>query len=240
MSPVRSASQPTPSQRRRWLWMWPVSGILYFIISLFSLLVCCLFVCSCHLAISDLLVFAMSLLFGQEQVRSVITLQFKYSFCSIDVKEVTISGNLRVKEGETLNLTCSLESFPPSVVTWMKFSDNALNGTEIHLQNNTVNNLLEESGISTYSVNNVTAKDSGQYICTAKHLNKTLKKTVDVNVICKYTSNAVCYCCCVFILLHNGLQPFMDFRIVRLHTQPCCIYFHTFNYLIQVSIHNYC
>lgn len=120
------------------------------------------------------------------------------------MKKVKITGNARVKEGETLNLTCSVESFPPSVITWTKCSDkNMQNGTETNLQNgtetnlqsgtltdpqnDTVSDLQEESGVGTLSIFNVAAEDSGQYICTAKHLNNTLMEKVDIKVICKYT-----------------------------------------------------
>lgn len=117
-------------------------------------------------------------------------------FCLIDVKEVKITGNTSVKEGETLNLNCSVESFPPSLVTWTKFSDkNMQNGTKNNLQNDTFTDLQndtktypqeEKTGVVTYSVSNVTAEDSGRYICTAKYLNNTLMENVDVRVICKY------------------------------------------------------
>lgn len=105
-----------------------------------------------------------------------------------------------MKEGETLNLTCSLESFPPSVVTLIKSSENnVLNGTETNgissewqsktlsdLQKEAVKSTREGSGMATFLKSNVTVEDSGQYVCTAKYLNDTLMKTVDVNVICKY------------------------------------------------------
>uniref|UniRef100_A0A8C4DEF2 Ig-like domain-containing protein n=1 Tax=Dicentrarchus labrax TaxID=13489 RepID=A0A8C4DEF2_DICLA len=81
-----------------------------------------------------------------------------------------ITGNTSAKEGETLNLTCSVESFPPALITWTKLSDkNMQNGTKTCLQ--------EESGMGTFTIHKVTTKDSGQYICTAKHLNNTLKET---------------------------------------------------------------
>ncbi|XP_059195192.1 sialic acid-binding Ig-like lectin 10 [Centropristis striata] len=99
------------------------------------------------------------------------------------VKEVTITGNIRVKEGETLNLTCSVESFPPALITWTKLSDeNMQNGTEMNPHNDTETFQKEESGIGTFSISNVTTKDAGVYICTAKHLTDTLVKEVDVAV----------------------------------------------------------
>lgn len=36
-------------------------------------------------------------------------------------------------------------------------------------------------------IHNITAEDSGQYFCTAKHLNYTLTEKVDVFITCKFT-----------------------------------------------------
>ena len=90
------------------------------------------------------------------------------------------TGDAIVKEGDTLNLTCSVQSFPPSLIMWTKLSDkNVKNGTETNLQNDTE--------IATFIIPNMTAEHAGKYICTAKHLNNTLTKEVDITVICKYT-----------------------------------------------------
>ncbi|XP_069393194.1 myelin-associated glycoprotein-like isoform X1 [Paralichthys olivaceus] len=103
------------------------------------------------------------------------------------VKEVRITRNTSVKEGETLNLTCSVESFPPSMITWTKdFDQNIRNGTETTLQNDTFSNLLndtEERGTATLAISNATPEDSGQYICTLTHRNNTWKESVNVTVI---------------------------------------------------------
>lgn len=113
-------------------------------------------------------------------------------FCFSDVKEIEVSGTLTIREGETLNLTCSLESFPSSVLTWTKLPER----TDKFLQNDS-NKLIgtgkdggdlqqeQRSGMARFSVLNVTAEDSGQYICTAKYLNSTLMEKVDIKVICK-------------------------------------------------------
>lgn len=106
-------------------------------------------------------------------------------FCVIDVKAVRITGDTRVNEGETLNLTCSTESFPPSHIIWTKVSDPKIqNGTGTNLWNDTY--LQEGSGMATLSISNVTAGDSGLYICTVKYLNNTRKKNADVSVMCKH------------------------------------------------------
>ncbi len=40
--------------------------------------------------------------------------------------------------------------------------------------------------MKSFSISNVRVEDSGQYICTAKHLNNTQVKKADVTVMCKY------------------------------------------------------
>ncbi|XP_035018914.2 sialic acid-binding Ig-like lectin 10 [Hippoglossus stenolepis] len=102
-------------------------------------------------------------------------------------KEVRTTQNANVSEGKTLNLTCSVEGFPPSLITWTKvFDQSSRNGTGTTLQNTTFSDLLyhtEGRGTATLSIFNVTAEDSGQYICTVTHMNRTWKKNVNVTVI---------------------------------------------------------
>ncbi|XP_025766978.1 hemicentin-1 isoform X3 [Oreochromis niloticus] len=85
------------------------------------------------------------------------------------VKEVNVTGGTNVKEGETLNLTCSVESFPPSLIMWSKL------GSDITLHNDT--------GSATLSIINATTGHSGQYICTAKHMNNTLQENINITVM---------------------------------------------------------
>ncbi|XP_031169757.1 sialic acid-binding Ig-like lectin 5 isoform X1 [Sander lucioperca] len=108
------------------------------------------------------------------------------------VKEVTVTGNTSVKEGETLILTCSVDSFPPSLIKWYTSSDrNMQNGTETNLQNNTLTDprnetetfLQEKNKMDTLVISNMTTTNSGPYICIANHLNNTLVKKVDVTVL---------------------------------------------------------
>uniref|UniRef100_A0A665UX12 Ig-like domain-containing protein n=1 Tax=Echeneis naucrates TaxID=173247 RepID=A0A665UX12_ECHNA len=101
----------------------------------------------------------------------------------------TLAGRLsltsEVREGDMLSLTCGIESFPPSVIKWTRFSELITeNGTETHKQNNTDTPVQEGNGKVTLSISNVTAKDSGLYICTVQYLNNIWNKTVDVKVKC--------------------------------------------------------
>ncbi|XP_039475252.1 hemicentin-1-like [Oreochromis aureus] len=82
-----------------------------------------------------------------------------------------ISGNKTIKEGDDLTLTCSIESFPPSLIMWSKLTS--------------VTNLHNDTGSATLVIPNATAEDSGQYICTAKYMSNTLKEKVNLTVIYK-------------------------------------------------------
>lgn len=97
--------------------------------------------------------------------------------CFIDVKEVNIIGVTTVRDGEALNLTCNVHSFPPSLIIWSKLGYNET----LHIDNGSANLVIT----------NVTAGDAGQYVCTAKYMNNTLKDKVNVTVICEYT--ALCF-----------------------------------------------
>eukprot|EP00066_Takifugu_rubripes_P029822 XP_011619088.1 PREDICTED: sialic acid-binding Ig-like lectin 11 isoform X2 [Takifugu rubripes] len=106
------------------------------------------------------------------------------------VKEIEVSGALIIREGETLNLTCSLDSFPPSVLTWTKSPETTetflqINSSDFYGSDNNSRSFQQEQrdGMASFSLSNVTAEDSGQYICTAKHLNMTLMERVDIKVI---------------------------------------------------------
>nr|XP_029131263.1 sialic acid-binding Ig-like lectin 11 [Labrus bergylta] len=123
---------------------------------------------------------------GGTTAEETVTLNVTY------VKEVEITGNTSVREGELLQLTCSVESFPPSLVTWTKMSTKDIkSGSKPDVQNDTLANpentteiyLLSGNGQVTFSITKVTAKDSGQYICTANHSNITQMEKVDIEVI---------------------------------------------------------
>ncbi|XP_030605297.1 sialic acid-binding Ig-like lectin 10 isoform X1 [Archocentrus centrarchus] len=104
---------------------------------------------------------------GEKTTEASSTLKVNY------VKEVKLTGGTNVNEGETLNLTCSVESFPPSLIMWSKL------GSNITLYNDT--------GSATLFIINATTEHSGQYVCTAKHMNNTPKENINITVIYKRT-----------------------------------------------------
>ncbi|XP_054477345.1 sialic acid-binding Ig-like lectin 10 [Anoplopoma fimbria] len=92
------------------------------------------------------------------------------------VKKPVITGMTTIKEGDALHLTCSVESSPPSVITWTKLGSNK------NLQSENTSVLKNNTGTATLIILNVTAEYSGEYICTAKHQNITLTTPAEVNV----------------------------------------------------------
>uniref|UniRef100_A0A3P9BN50 Immunoglobulin domain-containing protein n=1 Tax=Maylandia zebra TaxID=106582 RepID=A0A3P9BN50_9CICH len=59
---------------------------------------------------------------GGKSTEETLTVHVNYN------RAAQIIGNTTVKEGDVLNLTCSAESFPPSVIVWSKLSSN----TKLH------------------------------------------------------------------------------------------------------------
>ncbi|XP_073341685.1 sialic acid-binding Ig-like lectin 5 [Pagrus major] len=107
---------------------------------------------------------------GNMTMEETVTLNVTY------VKKPEITGRTTVKQGDTLNLTCSAESFPLASVIWTQVpsNKNLPSETETDQQNNT--------GTATLVFPNVTTEHTGQYTCTAKHLNTTLTVYANVNV----------------------------------------------------------
>lgn len=100
---------------------------------------------------------------------------------STDRKKPLITGEASVKEGDALNLHCSVNSFPPSILKWTKMEFR--NETKMY---NITEIQQEYKRTRSLSIPNVTAGDAGLYICSAEHLNSTLTEGANVKVICKY------------------------------------------------------
>lgn len=99
--------------------------------------------------------------------------------CCTDYRKPQIAGRTVVKEGDVLNLTCGIESFPPALIVWKTLTSN------INPYNGTNNDLYNDTGSATLVIQNVAAEHSGQYICAAKHLDTVLTVNVSVTVTCK-------------------------------------------------------
>ncbi|XP_026225945.1 sialic acid-binding Ig-like lectin 5 [Anabas testudineus] len=107
---------------------------------------------------------------GSKTITERVTLNVTY------VKNLNISGATTVKMGDTLNLTCSVDSFPASSMTWTK------SGFNDSFNNNDESQPLTQGGQAFLIIHNMTADHSGQYICTAKHQIQTLTKHTNVTV----------------------------------------------------------
>uniref|UniRef100_A0A674CF55 B-cell receptor CD22 n=1 Tax=Salmo trutta TaxID=8032 RepID=A0A674CF55_SALTR len=98
---------------------------------------------------------------------------FKGNITTEDTVTLNISGSNTVREGDTLNLTCFVDSYPPPPsITWSK------NGTTALEQNN--------SGLGALTISNMTSEHAGEYVCKAQHLNRTLTASIVVTVMCEY------------------------------------------------------
>uniref|UniRef100_A0A4W5LQ91 B-cell receptor CD22 n=1 Tax=Hucho hucho TaxID=62062 RepID=A0A4W5LQ91_9TELE len=82
-----------------------------------------------------------------------VSFQKKYQIeetVTLNVTYPQITGNKTVKEDGALDLTCSVDSYPPSDITWSK------NGKSAPLQNYTEN--------ATLTISNVTREHAGEYV----------------------------------------------------------------------------
>uniref|UniRef100_A0A3B5R6B9 B-cell receptor CD22 n=1 Tax=Xiphophorus maculatus TaxID=8083 RepID=A0A3B5R6B9_XIPMA len=114
---------------------------------------------------------------GDININETVTLNVTYA------RKPQISGRTTVMEGDNLNLTCSVDSVPPSVIKWTK------SGIETKWQDNILSKvesrqvyLLEKSGRVSFSFMNVTTEEAGRYICTATYQNESMTEEVHVKV----------------------------------------------------------
>ncbi|XP_035991112.1 hemicentin-1 [Fundulus heteroclitus] len=90
----------------------------------------------------------------------------------IYAKKPEITGDPTVKEGDILNLTCTVESFPPSRITWSKLGINKSLTSDSSLDTRT----------STRVTHNETTEDPGQYFCTATPLNSSTQGIIIIMI----------------------------------------------------------
>uniref|UniRef100_A0A3B3TY62 Ig-like domain-containing protein n=1 Tax=Poecilia latipinna TaxID=48699 RepID=A0A3B3TY62_9TELE len=106
--------------------------------------------------------------------------------CFFQFYKYEVVGKNPEREGDDLNLTCSVDSFPPTVIGWSKSTKQAEhqshNLTKVHGRHEICHQ--DTSTIFLFSITNVTAKDAGLYICTAKYPNYTLREEINVTVKC--------------------------------------------------------
>ncbi|XP_019220145.1 sialic acid-binding Ig-like lectin 11 isoform X1 [Oreochromis niloticus] len=157
----------------------------------------------------------------------------------IYTRSLHIIGNTTVKEGDVLNLTCMVESFPPALIVWKKRSSN----TDLH--RGTYSELHNDTGSATLVVYNVTTEHSGQYICTAKYMNTTL--TSYLNVTVSWFSNIQNGSGCVLqsevltcVCISEGFPlPTINWPLLKNHTEYSVITTvsnHTVNSTVSLTV----
>uniref|UniRef100_A0A8C6WIR2 Ig-like domain-containing protein n=1 Tax=Neogobius melanostomus TaxID=47308 RepID=A0A8C6WIR2_9GOBI len=101
-----------------------------------------------------------------------------------DVKDLEVSGDTVVKEGDSLNVTCSVDSFPPSRLMWF-----GPNKTRLNVSETTESSSQTDLVSASLLIHNVTQAQSGQYMCEGLHLNSS--QTRDVHISVKYLREPV-------------------------------------------------
>ncbi|KAI9999929.1 hypothetical protein NQD34_011772 [Periophthalmus magnuspinnatus] len=94
------------------------------------------------------------------------------------VKDIEVSGNSAVQEGDTLNVTCRVDSFPPSQVLWY-----GPNTTSLNVSESTERSRQTDLGSASLLLYNVTQAQSGQYLCEAVHVSSTQTRLINISVI---------------------------------------------------------
>lgn len=148
-----------------------------------------------------------------------------------------VIGNQIIKKGGVLNLTCSVDSFPPSFAMWTK------NVTGINPNNRT--SFSNSTGSATVVISNMTVEDSGRYVCTATYMNNTVTEYVDIEVTwlpkvlngsgCELQSN-VMTCVCISegfplpTIKWPLLKDYTDYSIITMVSN------HTVNSTVTVTV----
>lgn len=96
--------------------------------------------------------------------------------CFTDMRSLVMSDDRTVEEGNSLNLTCWVESYPLSRIRWTKLGSSAELNYEVSTdqENNKIAALL--------LIPDVTTEDSGRYICEAAFLETSVSVYTDIMV----------------------------------------------------------
>lgn len=92
------------------------------------------------------------------------------------MKSPVITGDTTVEVGDTLNLTCSIESYPQSQITWTKL------GSNFDLESEPNTDLQSNKNTATLLIRNVVPEHSGRYVCRVQYLDATVSVSADVAV----------------------------------------------------------
>lgn len=87
-----------------------------------------------------------------------------------------MSDERTVKEGNSLNVTCWVESYPLSHITLTKSGS----GTELSYEVNT--DIQNNKKSALLMIRDATMEDSGEYICTAEFLETSVSISTDIMV----------------------------------------------------------
>ncbi|XP_031601787.2 sialic acid-binding Ig-like lectin 10 isoform X2 [Oreochromis aureus] len=171
------------------------------------------------------------------------TLQENINITVMYIRTPQITGNTIIKEGDVLNLTCSVESFPPALIMWRDLSSKANNK-----HSGAYTNLHNDTGSATLVIQNVTAEDSGQYICTATHPDTTVTSSVSVIVswFSKIQNGSGCVlqaevltCVCI----SEGFPlPTIKWPLLKNHKEysiKTTVSNHTVNSTVSLNVKNY-
>uniref|UniRef100_A0A3B5LI66 B-cell receptor CD22 n=1 Tax=Xiphophorus couchianus TaxID=32473 RepID=A0A3B5LI66_9TELE len=124
---------------------------------------------------------------GDININETVTLNVTCEYLivlQILLRRPQIIGSQTIKEGDALNLTCSVDSVPPSLIVWTKNSLSILPSNRTSSPSN--------NGSTTLVVFNMTVKDSGRYICTITYENITETKYIDINALDTWVHYAGC------------------------------------------------
>lgn len=87
-----------------------------------------------------------------------------------------MSEERTVEEGNSLNVTCWVESYPLCHITWTKSGS----GTELSYDVNT--DIQNNKKSALLMIHDATTENSGKYICTAEFLDTSVSIFTDIMV----------------------------------------------------------